>query len=228
MKRVLLLLLIAGLFVACGKQHPLKVVVDPEFEAGNVEKIAVFPFASAVHSTDDPDRIAPRTLDEMFRTELGERNDYKWVAPNSVVYALQSEDLEDRGDKFIDDWRNHQKVDAEFLSIMAQILQVDAVLIGVVDLWQRDEVDILESATPTTYVGATVTILSANDGRVLFQASDEDFLEGARSEASDRNPVRSGSGQIYSDPRAGSYKAPDPRGVAVKVVKALVQSIPLR
>ena len=82
-------MLVAG----CGKKHPGKVYVDAKMEKGMIEKIAVFPFASAVHHTDDPDGDAPRMMDMLFRGELDLRDDYKFVAPASVSYALEREGL---------------------------------------------------------------------------------------------------------------------------------------
>lgn len=214
--------------MGCGKQHPVKVFVAPAMSSGSVEKIAVFPFATSLHHSDDPDEIAPRTLDVLFRQELNTRHDYKFVAPSSVNYALQGEGLEAEAKEFIDGWRNFQKADTKFLSDLAGALQVDAVLIGVVDLWQKDEVDPRENATPTTYVGATVSVLNVKDGSVLFQASDEDFLEGAHNETTDRTIIRSGTGSIRSDTGARSYQAPEYKEVALKVVRALVSSLPPR
>lgn len=228
MRHTLLLVLVAGLLIGCGKTHPVRVDVDPSFESGEVEKIAVFPFSSALHQTADPDRIAPRTFDEMFRVELDKRTDYSWLSPNTVAYALQSEELEEASEEFLDGWRQKHEVDKEFLMRLGEELKVDGVLVGVVDVWQQDEVDPREAATPTTYVGATVTIFAVKDGTVLFEAADEDYLEGARSEDRNEQIVRSGSGKIYSDARASAFKAPPPEEVALKVVKALVGSIPAR
>jgi hypothetical protein len=227
MRKAILFLLLSAVALGCGsKKHPVKVVVDPEMSAGQVEKIAVFPFTSAVHHSDDPDKLASKTMDRMFREELDTREDYNFIAPSSVTYGLEREDLTERGEAFVKGWTKNEEIDAEFLRKIYDTFQVDAVLIGVVDLWQKDEVDVQENATPTTYVGATVTVLGTQNGKVLFQASDEDFVEGARSE--DRTVLRSGSGQIYSDPRGGSYRATEYEDVAVKVVKALVSSIPAR
>jgi hypothetical protein len=228
MRRILLYLAIVMVMVGCGKTHPVKLEMDPAMEDGSVEKIAVFAFASALHQTADPDRVAPRTFDQLFRQALDAREDYQWVAPSSVEYVLESEDMVDDAEVFIDNWRQKRQADAAFLKRLGTELQVDGVLIGVVETWQQDEVDVRETATPTTYVGATVTIFDVNDGKVLFEASDEDFLEGARSENRDQQIVRSGAGQIYSDPGGSAYQAPPPEEVAVKVVAALVRSIPLR
>jgi hypothetical protein len=228
MRRALLYLAIVVVMVGCGKTHPVKVEIDPAMEDGSVEKIAVFSFSSALHQTADPDRIAPRTFDQLFRQSLNEREDYQWVAPSSVDYVLESEGLTEDAEVFIDNWRKKHQSDAEFLKRLGTALQVDGIMIGVVETWQQDEVDVRETATPTTYVGATVTIFDANDGKVLFEASDEDFLEGARSENRDQQVTRSGSGKIYSDPGGSMYKAPPPEEVAIKVVQALVSSIPAR
>ncbi len=228
MRRAILCTLVAMMMVGCGKTHPVKLDVSPEMEKGSIEKIAVFPFASALHQTADPDGVAPRTFDQMFREQLDKRQDYQWIAPSSVTYALESEHMEEDAERFVDNWRKKHEADAEFLTRLGTVLQVDGVLIGVVELWQQDEVDVRETATPTTYVGATVTIFGVKEGKVLFEASDEDFLEGARSENRDQQIVRSGAGQIYSDPGGSMYKAPPPQEVAIKVVQALVKSIPRR
>ncbi len=228
MKKYVSLVLIPMLVVGCGKKHPVKLYVDPSIKEGSIEKIAVFPFASSLHRTDDPDEVAPRTMDRLFRAELDTRRDYKFMSPASVNYALQGEGLAGDAERFVDEWRKFQRADTGFLTRLAQALQVDAVLIGVVDLWQRDEVDYRENAAPTTYVGATVTILSTSDGSILFQASDEDYLEGARTETTDRTVSRTAAGSVRRDPGAKVYKAPEPKEVAIRVVKALVSSLPVR
>jgi hypothetical protein len=128
----------------------------------------------------------------------------------------------------VDDWRQKREVNKEFLAKLGRSLQVEGVLIGVVELWQQDEVDPRETAAAASYVGATVTIFDVTDGKVLFEASDEDMLEGVRNEDRDSQIIRSGTGQIYSDPTGAVYKAPPLDEVAVKVAQALARSIPTR
>ncbi len=193
-----------------------------------VEQVAVFSFTSLIHQADDPDGQAPRMLEEYFMPELDKRNDYKFIAPNSVAYAIQSEDLEERTKKFLNDWPISKQADSELLSKLAQRLNCDAFLIPVVDLWQKDEADYQENTTPATYVGATITIVSADNGTVLFEASDEDYIEGARTETDDRSIVRGGSGRVAADYSAKLYRAPPFDGVVQKVVAALALSLPAR
>lgn len=228
MKRYMVVLLAMGLVFGCQKKHPVKVQIDPAMEQGRVEKIAIFPFASALHHTDDPDGNAPRMMDQLFRQQLDERDDYNFISPSSVGYAIRGEGLTDQAKRFVDDWRNHRQVDQGFLTKLNGTLQADAVLIGVVDLWQKDEIDYRETASASTYVGATITILRLDDGLVLFEASDEDFIEGAHSEAADRGARRSGSGAVQADRSANVYSAPEYKEVALKVARALALSIPVR
>jgi hypothetical protein len=224
-----IMVLLAAYLVGCGgRTHPVKVYVDESFTAGTDGKIAVFPFSSAVSSAQDPNRLAPRVFDQLFRAELDKRGDYNWVAPGSVEYALSQGGLEQEAERFVDEWRKTRQANKEFLAQIGQALQVEGVLIGVVELWQQDEVDPRENAAAATYVGATVTIFGVEDGAVLFEASDEDMLESARSEDRDSQIIRSGSGQIYSDPTGSLYKAPPLDEVAVKVAEALARSIPAR
>jgi hypothetical protein len=232
MKKILLCVamgLLVGVSGGCGKKtHPVKVYIEETFGKGGLERIAVFPFSSALNPVSDPNNLAPRTFDQLFRAELDKRGDYKWVAPGSVDYVLDREGLTGDAERFVDDWRMKRQVNAEFLAKMGQALQVDGVLIGVVELWQQDQVDVRENAAAASYVGATVTIFDVKDGKVLFEASDEDRLEGVRGEDRDSQIRRSGAGQIYSDPTGSLYKAPPLDEVAVKVAQALARSIPVR
>ncbi|MCZ6765875.1 MAG: hypothetical protein O7D32_02975 [bacterium] len=227
MKHALLFAVLALLVLAtgCKKKHPVHIQIDPTMTDGTIERIAVFPFASSLHKADDPDGMAPRMMDQLFRVELNNRNDWVFMAPTSVLYALKTEGLESEGNQFVETWRKTRTVDPDFLSTLNNALHVDALMIGVVDLWQKDEIDVQETSAATTYVGATVTIIGM-DGTILFDASDEAFLEGIRSE--ERTVIRSGSGQVFSDPGSSLYNAPDYEEVAIKVVKALVYSIPVR
>jgi hypothetical protein len=228
MRRYAPLILVVALLAGCQKKHPVKVRVDPAMEKGAIEQIAVFPFASSLHSTDDPEGLAPRMMDQLFRQELDARTDYKFLSPESVEYALRGGQLQEAGEEFVDNWLKNKQIDQRFLEGFRDVTQADALLIGVVDLWQKDEVDYRETSTPATYVGATITIIGITDGKVLFEAVDEDFLEGALTEAADRGARVSGSGAVQSDRAANVYQAPEYEEVAVKVARALASSIPRR
>ncbi len=237
MRRFLVLLLLPLTLGACKKGHPISLYVADGFHATQegdaerltFEKIAVFPFLSALHGADDPDGLAPATMSKYFVAELSTRNDYKFIASNTVVYAVEREGWQDEYARFLERFARTDKADPEFLKKLAGAVQCDAFLVPVVDLWQKDEVDVEESATAATYVGATLTILDGtrSPGSILFRATDEDYAEGAQSDAESRTLVRSG-GVVRSDPGGRAYAAPPYEDVAPRVIRALVASLPIR
>jgi len=231
MKRFMPLMLMMAVLVAligCQKKHPVKVNTDPEMKSGDIEQIAVFPFASSIHDSDDPDDMAPQTMNRLFRQELSARSDYKFLSPESVEYALRGEGLDREAKEFVEGWRKSKEIDRQFLMRLSEASPVEAILIGVVDLWQKDEVDYRETSAAATYVGATITIIRVSDGKVLFEAVDEDFLEGALSESGSRGANVGASGAVQADRSSNMYQAPEFEEVAIKVARALALSIPQR
>ncbi len=228
----LVAILVLATVPACRQEHPIKVYINPTFtdtkSATTVAKIAVTTVASSLHETDDPDNVAPATVEKFLIPALDARTDYKFIAPNTIDYAISQNGWEDRYAKFLRSFAISGKPDMAFVKDLSTQLQCDAFLIPVVDLWQKDEVDITENATPATYVGATITVIAASDGSVLFRATDENYEEGARSETSDRQIVTSASGAVYADLGAKTHRAPPFEDVAVKVAKALASSLPPR
>ncbi len=227
----MVVVLVAAIASCKSKSHPVDVYVSPAMESKaepRVEKIAVLSTATSLSEAEDPDKVAPKTLERLLVQSLDERKDYKFIAPNTVNYVIESKGWQDRYQAFLHKYALTDKLDMPFLTELATEIQCEAVLIQVVDLWQKDEADITENATPATYVGATVTVIGAKDGAILFRASDEDYLEGARTETADRSLVTSSSGAVYSDLGAKVYKAPPYEDVAIKVAKALASSLPIR
>jgi hypothetical protein len=234
MRRQLSIVVIGTMLLACKAQHPVNVYVNEHFDDTNeggikvVEKIAVLDCTSSLAHADDPDNDAPRTMGRFLVPALQTRNDYKFIAPTTVEYAIQKTSTPEKYAKFLKSYAMSDKANLEFLTPLAAELQCDAFLIPVVDLWQKDEVDIKENSTPATYVGATITILSAADGTMLFRCTDEDYVEGASSETSDRSLVTSASGAVYADLGAKTHRAPPFEDVASKVAAALVSGLPSR
>jgi hypothetical protein len=233
MRRQLGLVVITLMLAACQRQHPVNVYVNPRFDDKGadgqrvVEKIAMLECASSLQHADDPDNEAPETMTKYLVPALNNRSDYKFIAPNTVEYTITKTSTMDAYRKMLHAYAMSDKPDMEYLKKVAADLQCDAFMIPVVDLWQKDEVDPRENATPATYVGATITIISATDGSTLFRATDEDYLEGASTETSDRSVVSTGS-SVRSDLGAKTHRAPPFEDVAVKVANSLASGLPQR
>ena len=232
-RRTLVALVLAAISVwACQKQHPVSVYVNPRFNDAKgspdqaIQKIAVMTCASSLAHVDDPDEVAPKMMERFLVPALQERSDYKLIASNTVEYAVDKTSSREAYTKFLKSYAMSDKPDMAFLAPLAKELQCDAFLIPVVDLWQKDEVNVLENSTPATYVGATITIVSAEDGAVLFRATDEDYVEGASNETSEQS-LANPSG-AYTDPGAKVHRAPPFEDVAGKVARSLASSLPVR
>jgi len=235
MKRTCLAIIAVLFVVACQKGHPVSVKVDERMNAMEgdrpiIEKIAVLPFISSLNHADDPDGIAPETCERFFLPALDEREDYTFVSTNTVGFAIDREGWTAEYEQFLKDYPSRpDNPDMDFLGRLAEVLKVDAFLVPVVDVWYKDEVDLQESASATTTVGATISIVDAavEPGKIIFRATDEDYQEGARSETADRSVSRTGS-VVRSDTASKLYEAPPYADVAVRVVEALVASLPPR
>ena len=209
----------------CQKKHPMNVEIDPAMD--QAEKIAVFPFLSALHESEDPDDIATATMEKHFTPALDKRDDYTFISRGTVTYAIDGQNWQEEYRDFLESYPRGGKIDEQFFTKLAEVLRVDGFLIPVVDVWQKDEVDYQEDSTPATYAGATITIVDPTGQKVLFRATDENYIEGARSESGDRG-VRTSAGRVRSDAGAKTHRAPPYEEVAILVILALVESLPLR
>lgn len=236
MRRLLLLLALPVALAACSNANAPDVYLNPDFQkrANNgqlvYQKIAVLPFRSTLNHADDPDGVAPATMEKFFIPQINQRRDYNFVSMNTVRAAIEMQGWGKRYENFLAHYEEGDNPDSTFVGELAHVLNVDAFLMPVVDLWQKDEVDVQENATPATYIGASIIILDGvhDPGRVLFRATAEDYEEGARNETGDRTLVTGASGNIQSDPYARVYKAPPFEDVAPRVAKQLVAALPAR
>ena len=234
MRRWFVVTMLGVLLAGCKPQHPVNVYVNESFDATGeggarvVEKIAVLDCASSLSHADDPDNLASKTMAKYLVPALQTRSDYKFIAPGTVTYAVEKTSNAEAYAKFLRSYAMTDKPDMSFLAPLAADLNCDGFLIPVVDLWQKDEVDITENATPATYVGATITVVSAKDGSMLFRCTDEDYMEGAETSTDDRSLVTSSSGAVRADLGAKTHRAPPFEDVAVKVAAALVSGLPSR
>jgi hypothetical protein len=174
MKKLTILLIVVVAVFGCQKRHPINVQIDPLMETEPPETIAVFPFISSLHDSEDPDGMALTMMGPILTDELNARKDYKFLSPNTVSYAVDIEEMTTPYENFLRQYPKGGEVDYSFLQPLASALKCEAFMVAVVDLWQKDEADAQETTTPATYVGATITILALEDGKILFRATDEE------------------------------------------------------
>jgi len=230
-KLIFLGLTIFTLFIlfGCKATHPSKVVTDPDFNPNEIVDILVAPVISSISEAEDPNRYSETIMNRVLSEKLSERDDYKFLSQQQFMFALKKAGLEDRFKKFKEQWIRSHTLDMYFISRLRKALNTQTMLIPLVYLWHKDEADYREeSSVSSTQVGATMTLVDMETGKILWEATDENYKESVRSEM--RSVVVSGGYARRIDGISATgrdqYAAPPYSDVAVLVVNAIVNALP--
>ncbi len=232
MKRHFFVVLV-GLFllmlVGCKASHPSKIVVDPSFNPNEIVDILVVPFISSIGEGEDPKRFSETIMNKVLWERLSERDDYKFLSPQQFSYAMNRAGLSGRFGEFKEKWIKNHTIDLKFLEGIRRVINAQTMLIPHVYLWHKDEADYREaSAVSTTQVGATLSLVDMKTGKILWEATDENYKEAVRSEM--RSVVSSGGyvRRIEGVSVTGQdvYSAPPYGDVAVLVLESIVEALP--
>ncbi len=225
---VLSLIALAG----CKSQHPSKITVDPEFDANKLGSVLIAPVVSSVSEGEDPKRESERIMNQLLIELISERTDHKFLSPEHFKLAIRREGLDEAYEKFKNDWITKHEIDPVFLSRLKGDLDISALLITQVYLWNKDEADYREEGTASsTSVGATLTLVDFASGEIVWEGMDENYKEAVRTEG---NRVQVDSGgfvrRVSGVTSSGKdmYAAPPFEDVALLVLQVLVDAIPQR
>jgi len=216
---------------ACRAQHPASIKVDPEFDANEVRRVLVAPVISSVPRGVDPERRSEILVRKILWENLTHRDDYIFISQQQFMVVLNREAGIDAFRSFRDHWLEGQGADVSMTRLLSENLDIDTILLPEVYLWHKDEADYRESGTSsTTQVGMKLHFIDPLSGRVLWEATDENYLEGVRTEGNRVEVVGSGGydRRISGITATGKdmYSAPPFESVLVKVVESLVGAIP--
>lgn len=234
MKKVAIFLIAVAVLglIGCKSQHPASVTVEPDFNPGEYATILVVPTISTITKGEDPKRESERIPNRILWEFVSERYDYKFLSAEQFRMVVAAADLGDRLDEFKNKWSRDHVVNLDLCRAVKSELNVDLMLVPVVYLWHKDEVDYREvAAASATQVGMTLSLIDPDNGMVVWEATDENYKESVRSEG-DRIQASTGgidrrvSGTSVSG--GDIYAAPPFDDVAVLVLQALVGAIPER
>jgi hypothetical protein len=218
--------------IGCKSQHPAEVTVEPDFNPGEYATILVVPTMSTVTRGEDPNRESERIPNRVLWELVSERYDYKFLSAEQFRMVVAAAGLGDRLEEFEEKWSREHVVDVDLCRAVKEKLDVDLLLVPVVYLWNKDEVDYREaSAASATQVGMSLSLIDPANGTVLWEATDENYKESVRSEG-DR--IQASSGGIdrrvsgTSVTGGDAYAAPPFDDVVILVLEALVGAIPER
>lgn len=232
MRYIAIVALLALVPVAgCKPAHPSKIYSDPSFEPNAVSSVLVAPFASSIPRGEDPNRQSERIMNKSMSDLLAARDDYRFLSPDQFRSAVTRAGLDEAWASFKEGWMSRHVIDKEFLARLKVSLGAEVLLLPHVYLWNKDEADYRESATSSvTQVGATLALVEMGTGKILWEASDENFREAIRSE--NREVISSGGIDRRVSGVSGTgrdvYAAPPYEEVAQIVLEVLVDALPRR
>jgi len=234
MKQIVAAVVILSLFAlaGCKPQHPSKVTADPEFDANRLGSVLIAPVVSSVSEGEDPQRESERVMNRMLLELISERTDHKFLSPEHFKLAVRKEGLEEAYERFKHDWITKHEADPAFLLRIKGELDISAILIPHVYLWNKDEADYREEGTASsTSVGATLTLVDFESGKIVWEAMDENYKEAVRTEG---NRVQVDGGGFVrrvsgvTSTGRDMYSAPPFDDVALLVLRVLIDAIPQR
>jgi len=240
---VLVLVLAAGLAIitvpglsgaARGVKHPLTNQLDPAFATLGVKSLAALPFSTDISDSDDPDRIAPTLCQAKFYQALNADSGFH-VSVEEVERIIEGQKLQAEMESFYKKWTSDQDdVKTEFIKKIAAQVKADAVVVGVVDVWYQQPVDITESGSARTAVGVIVGLFDGATGKRLWLGRDEYYKEAVRHTAQEssndaqRKEMRGEMERTNLRTASGVYAPPDYAEVVDMVVGSLVPAFPKR
>jgi hypothetical protein len=226
----LLLVVTAGCGSRTALQHPLTNELDPAYGQRPIRTLALLPFASDVGQEDDPDGLAAPMIESKFYPALNAGTGFTLLPANEVQRVIEREGLGEAQERFYKDWISDQAdVDEEFVRTVAELLKTDGVVAAAVDLWNQDEVDMMETGAARTSVGILVGLFDGVTGKSLWLGRDANFKDGIRYPGPSEERVQELERQLERTNRrtvGGMYAPPDYSQVLDLVIGPLVEAFP--
>jgi hypothetical protein len=215
--------------------HPLTNDLSPAYANLTVHTLAALPFGSDISDDEDPDKVAGSMTEAKFYAGLSSGSTFTILPSAEVQRVLDREGLTPQLKSFYKEWISDQgSADADFIKKVASLVKTDGVVVGAVDIWHQQPVDITQSGTARTSVGVLVALFDGATGKRLWLGRDENFKEALR-----YSPNESGSALANTQLRAetertnlrtatGVYAPPDFSDVVDLAIAPLVTAFPKR
>lgn len=161
--------LICIVLISCAVQKAtINTYVDPNYQSGRINKIAVFPIRNT--------RLAPSESQQINRKismALQQRNQQIEIMSSAeAIRVLNDYDLADDWAIFLDNYVTSGVPDSKILREIGNALGIDAILQGeIVNIFQED--GHYGGNKGTTRVTVRFTMLDAKDGKLIWESSSD-------------------------------------------------------
>ncbi len=205
--------------------RPARATVSPTWSSLSVNTLAYLGGAGATITELD------RTLaEDLIERDLRSgQNRFVVLGASTVRERARSAGVADALDRCQKAWRSSRKVDPLVAKQLCEKFGVDGLILADISDWRKEKVAWDEQGASFTEVSISLTIVSARDGEIVWQAEKRD-----RAESAAYMPGQGGSG-VFED-GTGAQRAerpsrltPDPPPIeplAERVVAALLAAFP--
>ena len=184
MKRLILLSLLGLIFTSCvTNKATINTYVDPNFEQGKIQKIAVFPIRNTRLAPSESQQINRKISQAISR----ENSSIEIMSSAEATRILNDNGLSGDWAQFLDDYAASGIPNSNILTDIGSTLEVDAILQGeIVSIFQEDGQ--YGGNKGTTRVTVRFSMLDTNQGNLVWESSS-DGIKGTATTVESAPPI---------------------------------------
>ena len=146
--------------------------LDPAFQTTKLDHVAVLPFANTSQYREAASIISKNLVSQLSQLHTG----YKFIPPDEAINFISKSQLDDQYNTFLGDYLTSGTARPDFLKILRDQLQIDAVLVGHVTAWgpQTHVYSFLGRPLKRKVyvVGLEMSLYRTTDGRRIWYGKD--------------------------------------------------------
>lgn len=146
--------------------------LDPTFQTTRIERIALVPLASDGDAKDAATIVAKNIVAQLSQIHP----EYKVIPPDELMNFVTTSKLDDEFNMFFGDYSSSRTVRQDFVNILRDKLQVDAVFIGTITAYgQTKSTGGVRKFIPgkkDSVVGLEMGLYRTSDGRRIWFGKD--------------------------------------------------------
>jgi len=146
--------------------------LDPAFQTTKLNRIAVLPFANTQQHREAAAIISRNLVSQLSQLHP----EYQFIPPDEMINFISKSQLDDPYNIFLGDYLSSGTARQDFLRILREQLQIDAVFVGQITAWgaetQQKRFLGAPIKTKVHVVGLEMSLYRTTDGRRIWYGKD--------------------------------------------------------
>jgi len=146
--------------------------LDPAFQTTKLDRVGLLPFANASQYKE-----AASVISKNLASQLSQLHpEHRFIPPDETMNFISTSGLDDQFNVFLGDYLATQTARQDFLSILREKLQIDAIFIGRINAWGQQQQVSTFLGKPVRrkvhVVGLEMSLYRTTDGRSIWHGKD--------------------------------------------------------